>query len=226
MAAGLFISGTDTGVGKTHVSALLVRGLRAAGVDAVGVKPFACGDRADAEFLDAANGGVLEMGLVNPVWLRVPAAPYTASLVENRSLDVDLAMDAFRTVSQRHEFVVVEGVGGWRVPLTQQICASDFAVELGLPVVVVVANRLGALNHTRLTVDAVRARGLPLAAILWNEVKVAEGSPATLTNRSVFEHLLPDAFQGEVSFAAKSLSDDLLKHLLMRGRENRATSNR
>ncbi|MEY2597893.1 MAG: dethiobiotin synthase, partial [Verrucomicrobiota bacterium] len=191
MKHGVFVSGTDTGVGKTQVACLLVRALRQSGVDAVGMKPFCCGDRLDAERLDAANEGSVPMGLVNPVWLRVPASPYTASLVENRGVDVSLAREAYETLRAAHEVVVVEGVGGWAVPLTQSVWMNDLVVEWGLPVGVVAANRLGALNHTRLTVDAVRAAGVPLRGILWNEVHPVQGDPAQLTNRAVWEQLMP-----------------------------------
>ena len=214
MSSGFFVTGTDTDAGKTHVACLLVRALRRLGRDAVGIKPFCCGARADAEALYEANQGVLDMGLVNPVWLRVPAAPYTACLIENRMLDVDTARGALRTVCQRHDMVVVEGVGGWRVPLTQELCMSQFASELELPVVLVAANRLGALNHTRLTLDAIRACGLRVAGILWNEPTPGNDDPARLTNRSVFAELEPDLFHAEVAHGATELDAALIEELL------------
>lgn len=216
MTGGLFITGTDTGVGKTSVCCHLVRGFRKMGLDAVGMKPFACGDREDAVALDSANGGCADLGLVNPVWLRVPAAPYTASLVENRVLDVSTAWDACRVLREKHRLVLVEGVGGWRVPLTDQMCMSDFAVELGFPVVVVVANRLGALNHARLTVDAIQQRGLSVAAILWNDVLGGQPDTARVTNQGVFEQWKPGEFHAEVEFGATGLSDELLEAILRR----------
>ncbi len=217
MHKGLFITGTDTGVGKTHFSALLLRALRATGVDAVGMKPFCCGDRTDAELLHAASGEAADMALVNPVWLRVPAAPYTASLVENRILDVATAQDALVTLRNRHSFVVVEGVGGWRVPLTDQVCMSDFAVELGFPVVVVAANRLGALNHVQLTVDAIIARGLRCAGVVLNEPIPAEPDPASVTNRGVLEQLLRVPVLGELAWGEAHLSVALLASLRTHG---------
>lgn len=216
MEGGIFVTGTDTGVGKTFVASLLIRALRAEGVDAVGVKPFACGDRSDADALFAANEGVLEIGVVNPVWLRVPAAPYAASLVENRMLDVEMARDACERVRREHRFVVVEGVGGWRVPLRQDLCMSGFARELGFPVLVVAANRLGALNHTQLTVDAIRASGLAVAGILWNHVSPGEGDPATLTNQEVMEVLLPGVFQAAIDYGAQGFPQGWLAQLRQR----------
>jgi dethiobiotin synthetase len=218
MGAGLFIAGTDTGVGKTRVSSLLVRGLRQMGRDAVGLKPFACGDRGDAESLWEANDRVLEMDAINPVWLHPPTAPFAASLIEERIVDVALALERVREAQAQHSFVVVEGVGGWRVPLTGSMCASDFAVELGLPVVVVIANRLGALNHAQLTVESIRRRGLSVAGLLWNEVLAPAEDPARWTNRAVLEHLCPEPWVGEVSYEAEALPQAVLEELWRLGR--------
>jgi dethiobiotin synthetase len=217
MSQGIFITATDTGAGKTYFTSLLLRELRAAGVDAVGFKPFCCGDREDADRLYEACDGVVDIGLINPVWLRVPAAPYTAALVENRTLDVATALDAFQTLSSRHAFVVVEGVGGWRVPLTDQMCLSDFAARLGLPVLVVVANRLGALNHTQLTVDSIAARGSVCAGLVLNEPDSAEPDPARMTNLGVLEQLLAVPVLGELAYGAGALPAAVLKNLRGQG---------
>jgi dethiobiotin synthetase len=217
MTKGIFITATDTGAGKTYFTSLLLRSLRAAGVDAVGFKPFCCGDRDDADRLHEACDGVVDLGLINPVWLRVPAAPYTAALVENRTLDVATALDAFHTLSSRHAFVVVEGVGGWRVPLTERMCLSDFAVQLELPVMVVAANRLGAINHTQLTVDAIAARGAVCVGVLLNEPDSAEPDPARITNPGVLEQLLPVPVWGELAHGAVALPAAVLKSLRGQG---------
>jgi dethiobiotin synthetase len=217
MGAGLFVTGTDTGVGKTWITSLIVRGLRQMGRGAVGLKPFACGDRLDAEALYEANGGVLSMDAINPVWMRVPAAPLAASMIESRMVDLDLARESVREVAGEHPFVLVEGVGGWRVPLTASVCASDFAVELGWPALVVVANRLGALNHARLTIESIRARGLAVAGVVWNETRGPEDDPARWTNPAVLETVLPGELYTEVAFGAESLSAAFLEELWRRG---------
>jgi dethiobiotin synthetase len=217
MTKGVFITATDTGAGKTHFSSLLLRSLRAAGVDAVGFKPFCCGERDDADRLYEACDGAVELALINPIWLRVPAAPYTAALVENRALDVATALDAFNTLRSRHAFVVVEGAGGWRVPLTDQLCLSDFAAQLALPVVVVVANRLGALNHTQLTVDSIAARGSVCAGVVLNEPDYAEPDTARITNKGVLEQLLAVPVLGELAHGAAALPEAVLKRLRGQG---------
>jgi dethiobiotin synthetase len=113
-----FLTGTDTGVGKTYVAALLIRALRRAGLDTVGLKPICCGDRADAETLHAAADGTISIDDVNPVWFRFPAAPYTASIVESRLPDLDQIRDRYQRIRAAHRSVIVEGVGGWLVPIT------------------------------------------------------------------------------------------------------------
>ena len=187
----LFLTGTDTDVGKTYVAARLIRMLRRRGVDCIGMKPICCGTRADAEALHAAAGGVIPLNDVNPVWLRTPAAPLTAAMVENRSIDLDLIRSTFRRLRDTHRAMVVEGVGGWRVPITASYFISDLAAELALPVAVVVANRLGALNHTLLTIDSIRSSGQQIAGIILNDVSpgtaMAPPDIATATNRGVFE---------------------------------------
>jgi dethiobiotin synthetase len=200
-----FLTGTDTGVGKTYVGALLVRALRKAGFDTVGLKPICCGDRADAEILRAAAGEELSLDEVNPVWFRVPAAPYAASMVENRLPDLDQIRDRYARVRAGRRSVIVEGVGGWLVPILQHYSVADLAAEMGLPVVVVAANRLGVLNHTLLTVEAIKARGLSCAGVILNNV-TWESDPATTTNRAMLEHLLDVPLLYEVEMGQSGLS--------------------
>lgn len=193
-----FIAATDTGAGKTYVTARLIGRLRARGVDAVGFKPICCGGREDAEILRAASGGAEapELNELNPVWLRTPAAPYVAAMVENRMLDLGLVREKYAALRARRGAVIVEGVGGWLAPLTRDLWMADLAAEWGLPVVVVVRNRLGALNHAALTVRAVRAAGLRCAGLVLNHGALGGGPEidpqevARATNRAILEDLL------------------------------------
>jgi dethiobiotin synthetase len=182
-----FVTGTDTGVGKTHITKLLLEGLRASGVDAVGYKPVACGDRDDARILAAASGG-LEMDEVNPVYLSTPVAPYVACLLENRSIDTAGLVEGYRRLASTHRTVIVEGAGGWEVPIAPEYRISDLATDLGLPVVLVAANRLGALNHVLLTLEAIRARGLTCAGVFLNQL-VDELDTAMITNKGLLEDM-------------------------------------
>jgi dethiobiotin synthetase len=184
----LFLTGTDTNVGKSYVAALIVRALRAAGKNCVGLKPICCGGREDAELLHTAAEGAISLNEINPVWLRTPAAPFTASLIENRAIDLDLVRESFARVRQAHESVIVEGVGGWLVPITRDFSVADLAAEFGLPVAIVVANKLGALNHALLTIESIRARGVECAGLIFNHT-TPEEDIATTTNRGVLEEL-------------------------------------
>ncbi|MDB6154228.1 MAG: dethiobiotin synthase [Chthoniobacteraceae bacterium] len=190
MIGSLFLTGTDTDVGKTYVAALLIKALRERGVDAVGMKPICCGLRLDAEILHEACDAAIPLNEVNPVWLRTPAAPYTAALIENRPIDLALIRETYSRLRKRHSTLIVEGVGGWRVPITERYFVSDLAIEMGLPVAVVVANKLGALNHALLTVESVKASGLICAGIILNENSAVTCDLAASTNRSVLESLL------------------------------------
>jgi dethiobiotin synthetase len=185
-----FITGTDTGVGKTFVTALLIRALRKAGLDSVGMKPICCGDREDAGVLHAAADGASDIDAINPVWLRTPASPYAASIVEERMIDLDAIRESFSRLRKAHRSLLVEGVGGWLVPIRRDYFVSDLAAETGLPVVVVVRNRLGALNHALLTIQSIRSKGLGCAGIILNHMDDAPpGDAAFHMNRSMLEDL-------------------------------------
>jgi dethiobiotin synthetase len=187
LGVSFFITGTDTGVGKTHVTRLILEGLRKTGIDAVGYKPLACGDRDDARILAEASGG-LPLDEVNPVFLKSAVAPYVAGLLENRSVKPAELVAGFQSLAAAHPLVVVEGAGGWEVPVAANYRIADLACDLGLPVVLVAGNRLGALNHILLTLGAIRARGLICAGIFLNQLD-DELDTAMITNKGVIEDL-------------------------------------
>lgn len=198
MSKGWFITGTDTGVGKTYFTTAVLRHLRARGTDAVGFKPICCGTREDPEAICAASGDAVTIDEVNPVWLHPPAAPYSASIIEERPIDLGRIRDAFAKLRGRHGCVIVEGAGGWLVPIHRDFSVADLATEFALPVVVVVQNRLGCLNHSLLTAESIRARGLVCAGFVLNHglsaplrdpVAAAMQAVATTTNRAVLEEV-------------------------------------
>jgi dethiobiotin synthetase len=184
-----FITGTDTDAGKTYVTCLLIEALRRAGKDAVGYKPFACGDRHDPLAIQQASGGALAVEEINPVFLKVPASPYAAALLENRSVDVEAGRQGFYALAASHSIVIVEGAGGWEVPLAGRETMADFAADLKLPVIVVVNNRLGCLNHTLLTVKNIQQRGLICAGVILNYAH-DERDAASISNRMVLQNFL------------------------------------
>lgn len=180
------VTATDTDAGKTYVSVLLLKALREAGIDAVGYKPVACGDRQDPRNLREAGPEGLLLDEINPVYLKNATSPHVAARLENSSLDMARMYAGYHALSQRFPCVLVEGVGGWEVPLTENENFSDFATNLALPVVLVVNNKLGVLNHAILTLNAIAARGLACAGIVFNNVQ-DEWNTANITNRAVLE---------------------------------------
>ncbi|NYG33908.1 dethiobiotin synthase [Sphaerotilus montanus] len=174
----VFVIGTDTGVGKTHAAAHLLRGWAASGHRAVGMKPVAAGtapDDDDALRLRAASNVAVPAALDNPVRLPEPLSPHLSAQRAGVAITLAPIVAAFRALQQRAEVVVVEGAGGFLVPLDEPaggglLTGAGLAEALGLPVVLVVGIRLGCLNHALLTAEAVRARGLTLAGWIANRV--------------------------------------------------------
>jgi dethiobiotin synthetase len=185
----LFLTGTGTGVGKTFVSIQLLRWLRSRGIRAVAMKPICCGDREDARRLLAANAEGISIEELNPVWLQSSVAPSVAAQIEQVEIDLGKIWDCFRNLSERFDTVIVEGVGGWLVPITADLFVSDFAEQLDLPVAIVAGNRLGCLNHALLTLESVQRRGLVCAGVILNQTN-GPTDLAQSTNETELRRLL------------------------------------
>jgi dethiobiotin synthetase len=185
----LFITGTDTGVGKTHIAARLLHLLRASGIRCAGMKPICCGDRRDAELLLAAGSDCVTIDEVNPVWLKTPAAPIVGSLTEKVTIDIEEILAAFHALQERVEHVIVEGTGGWLVPIRSDYFVSDLAAAMKLPVLVVAQNQLGCLNHAALTVQSVCAYQLRCSGLLLNSTEMTTDI-AVLTNADILKRIL------------------------------------
>ncbi len=185
----VFVTGTDTGVGKTHTAVQLLRAGRASGLRCAGMKPICCGDRNDAKRLLAASSKGLTIDEINPVWLKTPAAPLSASLIEQVVIDEQRLVDALRRLEDGFDFVLVEGVGGWLVPIRRDFFMSDLAAQMKLPVLVVAQNRLGCLNHTSLTVRSVVEHGLVCAGVVLNETAGLTDIAAN-TNADILRQIL------------------------------------
>lgn len=172
-----FITGTDTGVGKSFVSCALLHLLRARGLRAVGYKPVASGAdlhadgqlvNEDAAALLAASSAGFSLRDINPVCLREATAPHLAARDEGVAIDLPRLVAGFTALRARADSVIVEGAGGLLVPLDEQQDFAMLAQALGLPVILVVGLRLGCINHALLTVEALAARGLQLAGWVAN----------------------------------------------------------
>jgi len=169
------------------------------------MKPICCGDRRDAELLLAASSTGLTIDELNPTWLRTPAAPFSAALIEGVEIDVSRLLAQLAELQKRFDLVVVEGVGGWLVPIAHGFTVADLAAELGLPIAVVVANRLGALNHAALTFEAIRHRGISCAGLILNHPTMEDDRVATATNRASLEELVKLPILFEVAHGQREL---------------------
>jgi dethiobiotin synthetase len=188
MTRGLFITGTDTGVGKTVVTALLLAWLRERGVNAAAFKPIACGDgRRDAEIYRTLMAREVAIDAVNPVWLRKPLAPLVAARLEHTRIDSRKIRARYQRLTANYRVVLVEGAGGLMVPVAiknraRVFLAADAARELGLPLLIVAGNRLGVLNHALAMVECARRRQLKIAGIVLNELSGERKNLARQTN--------------------------------------------
>jgi len=175
-----FIAGTDTGVGKTLVSCALLHGFAALGKSVVGMKPVAAGcderdQNEDVGQLRAASNILASGGQINPYCFAQPVAPHLAARFTGIRINFARIMESFSELNAQADVVIVEGAGGFRVPLNDEQDSADLAVQLGLPIILVVGMRLGCLNHALLTVEAIVARGLTLAGWVAN-VPEADGT--------------------------------------------------
>lgn len=167
MSKAFFVTGTDTGAGKTFTSVVLLYALRQRGLRAIGMKPIASGSdetpeglrNEDALALQAASEPRPDYALVNPIALRTPTAPEIAARLDGVTLSMAPMTSAFSQLHAMADVVLVEGVGGFLAPLDERIDQCEIPQTLGLPIVVVVGLKLGCINHARLTVEAVRGRG-------------------------------------------------------------------
>ncbi|HEY4804095.1 MAG TPA: dethiobiotin synthase [Paraburkholderia sp.] len=223
MTVSLFVTGTDTEIGKTFVSAALLRGFARAGLRATALKPIAAGaserdgiwHNEDADQLDAAASVLLPPEIRTPFLLKEPAAPHIAAALEGVTLDMARIVECYKAACERADAVVVEGVGGFRVPLTATEDTADLAVALGLPVVLVVGMRLGCISHALLSAEAIAARGLTLAGWVANRIDPAMTFPeeniAALRERLAAHYRAP--LIGVVPHMRGASADDAAGHL-------------
>ncbi|MBP6058857.1 MAG: dethiobiotin synthase [Nitrosomonas sp.] len=191
MGKGYFVTGTDTGVGKTTVSCALLRAFAAQGRKAVGMKPVVAGSEdgqwRDVEQLIAASNISATRAHINPYAFDPPVSPHIAAQQAGVEIDLAVIQCAYQTLSSQSDIVIVEGAGGFLVPLNVQQTGADLVQVLNLPVILVVGMRLGCLNHALLTEQAIRAAGLPLAGWVANcmdpQMLVLAENIATLKQR-------------------------------------------
>ena len=220
MTTGFFVTGTDTGVGKTVATCALIHAFRSRDVEVAPMKPIAAGAQLHAgawvnddtvELLHAAGWPTTRAAEVTPVLLKEALAPHIAARHEGRTLTLDIVMAAFRHLRTAAACVVVEGVGGFHVPLGERLDTVHMAQSLGLPVVLVVGLRLGCLNHALLTQQAIRAAGLELAGWIANGIDPAMA--ARDENVAALQSRVAAPMLGQLPYAAPPDPQQLSLHL-------------
>jgi dethiobiotin synthetase len=210
VSRGLFVAGTDTGVGKTRVATALLRALGAAGTRAIGMKPVAAGFargtsvNADVLALVAASGVEAPRGDVNPYAFAPAIAPHVAAERAGVAIDLETIAAAYGRLAARADVVVVEGAGGVLVPLGPRLDMLDVAARLRLPVVLVVGIRLGCLSHALLSALAIAARGVALGGWIANRVDPA--MEAQDANVAALAGRLPAPLVADLAFAPVAAS--------------------
>ncbi|HEY6527407.1 MAG TPA: dethiobiotin synthase [Cellvibrionaceae bacterium] len=175
-----FITGTDTNVGKTLVSCAFLQKARAQNLTTLGLKPVAAGAtqtaqglrNSDAQALHALTTEPLDYSQINPICLPQPIAPHLAAIEQKTRISLDRLVGLVRgSLMSKADFSVVEGAGGWRVPINERDFLSALPIELKMPVILVVGLRLGCINHAILTIEAIIRDGLPLAGWVANQLE-------------------------------------------------------
>ncbi|MBI3903731.1 MAG: dethiobiotin synthase [Nitrosomonadales bacterium] len=201
-----FITGTDTGVGKTLISCALLHAFAAKGLRVVGMKPVACGygeheQNEDVRQLRAASNVLAGYGQINPYSFVHPVAPHIASINFGVRIELERILTSCRELQSQADVVIVEGIGGFKVPLNEKQDSAELAQQLELPVILVVGMRLGCLNHALLTADAIAAYGLKLAG--WVANVLDADMPALHDNITALEQRLPAPLLGVVGYQAQ-----------------------
>ena len=178
MGNGLFITGTDTGVGKTWISAATMKLLQAQGQTVIGMKPIASGceqtsaglRNEDALILQQHSSIEIDYEQINPYAFAPAIAPHIAAKQAGININIQQIVENYNVLSQQADWIIVEGVGGWQVPLNENETIADLACALALPVILVVGMRLGCINHALLSAESIRQSGLKLAGWIANHV--------------------------------------------------------
>jgi dethiobiotin synthetase len=203
LARIIFITGTDTGVGKTLLTGLLLHHLRQSGCHALAMKPFCSGSRADTEFLHAVQDCDMTFDEITPFYFSESLAPLVAARRHHRSIRLPEVLRQINRVSDRCPCLLIEGIGGLLVPLGKGFTVRDLIAKLDCEVIVVAPNRLGTINHTLLTVDALQHIGIRrLKAVLMGS---KEGAFSARSNRRILAELLAPVPVLQVGFLGSNL---------------------
>ena len=204
---GVFITATDTGVGKTEVAACLAKGLSEKGFKVGVMKPIATGVKTacrDACILRRHSASNDPADYINPVSLKLPLAPLVAARIENRRIDLDRVYSRFKKLALRNDMVIVEGIGGVMVPIRKRrektFYVYDLILKMKLPVIVVARPSLGTINHTLMTVCILKSKGIKVAGIILNYTSRAKRDLSSRTNLSLIEELSGERVLGVMHY--------------------------
>ncbi|OGC07359.1 dethiobiotin synthase [candidate division WOR-1 bacterium RIFOXYD2_FULL_36_8] len=187
--ASLFVTGTDTGVGKTYVTILLAKHLMLKGFDVGIMKPISTGSKKDddARLLKKTLNLKDPLRLINPIHLKLPLAPYAAAKLLKKRLNLKKIFTAFEKLKKHHDIVIVEGIGGVLVPILKDYFVADLIKDFNIPVLIVARAGLGTINHTLLTIEALKKRKVKIAGIVMNGFIKKETSEKT--NADIIEEI-------------------------------------
>jgi dethiobiotin synthetase len=215
----IFVAGTDTGVGKTYVAAGLASALRLRGKNVGVMKPVSCGGREDAVRLKKAAGVDDSLDRINPINLKEPLSPNVAAMLEGIKVDVKAIKRAHDALETKYDVLVVEGCGGLLVPITEDFYVVDLIRLLDAETVLVSRSGLGAINHTLLSVEALKARRIRPIGLIFNRLQGGTAGQAERTNPEVISRHsgIPSlgTFPYLKSCAAGCLGKAFLKHIDM-----------
>lgn len=205
---GFFITGTDTDVGKTVVTACLATLFKNQGIDVGVMKPIETGvdpecsssANSDAKFLMEITSSADAEEEVCPYRLKTPASPFQSAQIEETQIRPATILENFKVLQSRHDRMLVEGVGGLLVPITHDYSVADLALEIGLPLIIVSRFRVGTLNHTLLTVKAARQHGLKIKGIILNQQENGELSDVEKQQGKLIEELSDTPLLGTCPF--------------------------
>jgi dethiobiotin synthetase len=186
----IFVTGTDTGVGKTLLTALLLHHLRAGGCRALAMKPFCSGGRSDARLLQSLQRGELSDAEMNPFYFKQPVAPLAASLGKRKNIPLNLVVEKIRAVARKCDVLLVEGSGGLLVPLGEGYTVADLIRRLRCRVIVAARNRLGTINHTLLTIRVLHSIGIAQKQLSMVLMSGAIRDASSRTNQQLIARIL------------------------------------
>lgn len=207
-----FITGTDTGIGKSVITAGICRILRSKGYDIGVMKPVSTGGRDDAIFLKKQSDLNTSLDIINPFYFRHPIAPLFAAQLEHKTINISKILSAYRTLKKSHQGVIVEGAGGLLVPLKQNYLMADLIKDMKLPLIIVTRPTLGTINHTLLTINSAREYKLNIKGFIVNyyDKNIEKGWTGKLSP-AIIERISGVCYLGEIPYLTK-LDRSIIPH--------------